>query len=128
MAKTSETTIPGRLCFAKTGYVALRPQTSRARRRASCGVSPLSLRSGLPAPRRAEASLPENLTFCCVVSQHAAVVHGPRMQHVCPASAGLFFASLFVLTDALLCRAGGAKGARRAAFRLDAIPLRFPFP
>jgi hypothetical protein len=37
-------------------------------------------------------------------------------------------ASLFVLTDALLCRAGGAKGARRAAFRLDAIPLRTPFP
>lgn len=45
-----------------------------------------------------------------------------------PLARGFFFASLFVLTDALLCRAGGARGARRAAFRLDANPLRFPFP
>ena len=86
----SETAFPGRLCVAKTGYVALRPQTARAKRRASAGVSPLSLRSGLPAPRRSVAALPKSLTvqtLCFVV----VVVVVPRKQYLRPAPAGLFF-------------------------------------
>ena len=85
----TETAFPGRLCVAKTGYVALRPQTARAKRRASAGVSPLSLRSGLPAPRRSVAALPKSLTvqsLCFVV-----VVVVPRKQYLRPARAGLFF-------------------------------------
>jgi hypothetical protein len=86
----TDTSFPGRLCFAKTGYVALRPQTARAKRRASAGVSPLSLRSGLPAPRRSVATLPKSLTvrpLCFVV----VVVVVPRKQYLRPARAGLFF-------------------------------------
>lgn len=116
----------GRLCYAKTGYVALRPRAARARRRASCGVSPLALRSGLPAPRRPVAPLPEKLTFRASVSQHAAwasVQHG-----FAPLLRGFFFASLFVLADALLCRTFGATGARRAASCLDVVALSVPSP
>ncbi|CAE6842907.1 hypothetical protein R20943_07201 [Paraburkholderia aspalathi] len=84
----NETPFSGRLCHAKTGYVALRPPTARARRRASAGVSPLSLRSGLSAPRLSLAALPKSLTvhaLCCRV-----VVVVPRKQHLSPAHAGLF--------------------------------------
>lgn len=110
----------GRLCVAKTGYVALRPHELRAARRASCGVSTLSLRSGLSAPRQPVAVLPETLTVVSLVSRRAAVT-GPRMQHVYPAHAGFFFASLPVLAYALSCRADGAMGARRAAIRFACL-------
>lgn len=117
----------GRLCFAKTGYVALRPRAARPKRRASCGVSPLSLRSGLPAPRPPVALLPEKLTIRASVSQHAALALGAAWFR--PAFAGLFFfASLFVLADALLCRTFGATGARRAASCLDAAASSAPSP
>ncbi|SAL73171.1 hypothetical protein AWB69_08938 [Caballeronia udeis] len=89
-----KTAFPGRLCIAKTGYVALRPQTARAKRRASAGVSPLSLRSGLPAPRRSVAALPKSLTvqtLCFVVVVVVVVVVVPRKQYLRPVRAGLFF-------------------------------------
>lgn len=119
------TTSSGRLCVAKSGYVALRPQTPRARRRASAGVSPLSLRSGLPAPRRSGALLPKSLTVqtvCCAV----VVLVVPRKQHVSPAIAGFFFAALSVRPNALSSRACSA--TRRSPRGVVPRPVCLPKP